>query len=78
MSLHGCCRRDVATRVVVVIDLNEVLLLMNDDAIYVWILIYLLMLLIQVDDLFIYIILICELTPSVGIVALWASADFQG
>jgi len=36
------------------------------------------MFLIQVDGLFIYIIFDCELTPSVGIVALWASADFQG
>jgi len=51
---------------------------MNDDAIYVWILIYLLTFLIQVDDLFIYIILICELTPSVGIVALWTSAGNEG
>jgi len=51
---------------------------MNDDAIYVWTLIYLLMFLIQIDDLSICIILICELTPSVGFVALWTSADFQG
>ena len=35
--------------------------------------------LIQVDKLYIYILsLIVNLTPSVGIVALWASADLQG